>query len=72
MPNKKTRSKTSFKKNEHLKQEYSHPIIEIYVVKLDFDVAITSTRIRIGGENENTPKVDEWEDSDGKTFNVDF
>lgn len=72
MPNKKIRSKTSFINNEHLKKEYCLPKIEIYVVKLDFDVAITSTRIRIGGENENTPKVDEWEDSDGKTFNVDF
>lgn len=72
MPNKKARNKTSFINNEHLKKEYSLPKIEIYVVKLDFDVAITSTKIRVGGENENTPKADEWEDSGGTTFNVDF
>jgi len=38
----------------------------------EFDLAITSSRIIIGGENENRPQVDEWEDSEGKTINVDF
>ena len=72
MPENKTRNESSFADNKHIKKEYSIPEIEIYAIKLDFDVAITSTRIRIGGNNENTPKLDEWEDSEGKTFNVDF
>ena len=72
MPIKNQKTKSPLNTYEKSKKNYAAPIFEMNFILTEFDLAITSSRIIIGGENENRPQVDEWDDSEGKTINVDF
>lgn len=72
MPIKKQEIKSPLNTYEKSKKTYAAPIFEINFIVTEFDLAITSSRIIIGGEKEHSPQVDEWDDSEGKTINVDF
>lgn len=55
------------------KRKYLSPRVSVQKIALEFDVTITSTSIRSGGGGpDQDPKIEDWKETKGPTYDLDF
>ena len=54
------------------KKKYISPKIDVQVIHIEFDISITSSNMNSGGNTSDSPKVEEWKDHSGGTYDIEF
>lgn len=60
------------KNTKSTKKKYISPKIDVQVIHIEFDIAITSSNMSSGGNPSDSPKVEDWKDHSGSTYDIEF